>query len=46
MVAENENYLKNIPNKNLKIIFDMIQRILMYVEYKQFKKSSRKNSGN
>jgi hypothetical protein len=46
MVAENENHLKNIPNRNLKLIFDMIQRILMYVEYKQFKKSSRKNSGN
>jgi hypothetical protein len=45
MVAENESHLRNIPNKNLKMIFDVIQRVLIYVDYKQFKKNSRKNSG-
>lgn len=36
-VSDNENVLKNITNKNLKSIFEVINKTLMYIETKHFK---------
>ena len=33
-IAQHENQLRNIPNRNLKGIFDLIHRTLAYLELK------------
>ena len=42
-LLENELALKNITNKNLKDIFDVVFKTLQYVEYKHLNENSENN---
>lgn len=43
-IAQNECNLKNIPNKNLKGVFDVIHRTLIYIDYKHIRNFDREET--
>ena len=42
MLSENESVLKNITNKHLKTIFDLVNKTLIYINYKHFQQRNNK----